>query len=92
MNREPLVEDIVRLIYDRIRAAGNDHVWIHLVPEEAALTRARELGAWSPDQPLFGVPFAVKDNIDMEGLPTTAEIVQPTLTCRGELQAPFRRL
>lgn len=65
-------EDIVRLIYDRIHSAGNDHVWIHLIPEEAALKRARELGTRSPDRPLYGVPFAVKDNIDVEGLPTTA--------------------
>jgi allophanate hydrolase len=65
-------EDIVQAIYDRITAAGDDHVWIHLVPEEAALKRARELGAWSPDRSLFGIPFAVKDNIDVEGLPTTA--------------------
>ena len=65
-------EDIVRLIYDRIRAAGDDHVWIYLVPEEVALKCARELGAWSPDRTLFGIPFAVKDNIDVEGLPTTA--------------------
>ena len=65
-------EDIVRLIYERIRAAGDDHVWICLVPEEAAVQRARELGTWSPDRPLFGIPFAVKDNIDVEQLPTTA--------------------
>jgi allophanate hydrolase len=65
-------EDIVRLTYDRIKAAGDDSVWIYLVPEEAALERARQLGSWSPDRPLFGVPFAVKDNIDVEGLATTA--------------------
>src|SRR5579862_8288574 len=65
-------EDIVRRIYERIKAAGDDHVWIHLVPEKAALERARELGAWSPDRHLFGIPFAVKDNIDVAGLPTTA--------------------
>ena len=65
-------EDLIRLIYDRIRAAGDDHVWIYLVPEEAALKCARELSAWSPGRPLFGIPFAVKDNFDVEGLPTTA--------------------
>jgi allophanate hydrolase len=65
-------EDIVRLIYDRISGAGDDHAWICLVPEEIALKRARELGVWSPDRPLFGIPFAVKDNTDVEGLPTTA--------------------
>lgn len=64
-------EDIVGLVYDRIKAAGEDHVWICLVPEETALQRARELGAWSADRPLFGIPFAVKDSIDVEGLPTT---------------------
>jgi allophanate hydrolase len=64
-------EDIVRLIYAKISAAGDDHVWICLVPEEAALERARELKTWSADRPLFGIPFAVKDSIDVEGLPTT---------------------
>lgn len=65
-------EDIVRLVYSRIGAAGDDHVWIHLIPEEQALDYARQLGDWSSDRALFGVPFAVKDNIDVAGLPTTA--------------------
>jgi allophanate hydrolase len=65
-------EDIVRLVYRRIAEAGDDSVWISLVPQEIALERARALGSWSPERPLFGVPFAVKDNIDVEGLATTA--------------------
>ena len=63
---------MVSLVYRKIKAAGDDHVWIYVVPEDAALAYARELGEWSPDRPLFGVPFAVKDNIDVEGIPTTA--------------------
>lgn len=50
-------------------------VWIHLETKDSALQRARELvGKW-PDRnrlpPLFGVPFSVKDSIDIAGLPTT---------------------
>jgi allophanate hydrolase len=84
-------EDIVRLIYHRINSAGDDHVWIYLVPQEAALQRARELAAWSPDQPLFGIPFAVKDNIDVAGIPTTAGCPAfsyvPTLTASAVQKA-----
>ncbi len=69
--------DLVAAIYDRIAARGEDAVWITLVPREAALARATELmqglRALPPeDMPLWGVPFAVKDNIDAAGLPTTA--------------------
>jgi len=49
-------------------------VWITLVSRQQALDRAKELEALpSPSTlPLFGIPFAVKDNFDVEGLPTTA--------------------
>ena len=48
-------------------------VWIHPLPEAALLARARELEARAPaDLPLYGIPFAVKDNLDVAGLPTTA--------------------
>jgi allophanate hydrolase len=65
-------EAVLAEVYDRVEASRGNLVWIHLVPRDAALARAREQsrGAW--DRPLWGIPFAVKDNIDVEGLPTTA--------------------
>lgn len=53
-----------------------DPVWIGVVPEPAVLKRARSLDACTAAErarlPLFGLPFAVKDNIDLAGVPTTA--------------------
>ena len=66
--------EVVRDIYARIREMGERPVWITLVSEEASLARARELEgvADSTALPLYGIPFAVKDNFDVAGLPTTA--------------------
>jgi len=70
--------DIVRAVYARIRSCNAGGIWITLVPEEQALAAAAALQEYisprlGPDQlPLYGVPFAVKDNIDVSGLPTTA--------------------
>jgi len=46
-------------------------VWISRFTDCELLARAEELKPRS-DLPLYGVPFAVKDNIDVAGLPTTA--------------------
>ncbi|QMV18383.1 allophanate hydrolase [Granulicella sp. 5B5] len=66
-------EAVVKQAYDRIETEGLHPVWISVVPRETALARAREL-ATKPlaELPLYGIPFAVKDNIDVAGLPTTA--------------------
>ena len=66
-------EDVVREAYRRIRAADDPGIFISLLPLEAALERARALGRFDPEaMPLWGAPFAIKDNIDLAGLPTTA--------------------
>jgi len=65
--------DVIAAIYDRM-GHPTDPVWISVVPREKALSRARKLerDPVGPVRPLYGVPFAIKDNIDLAGLPTTA--------------------
>jgi allophanate hydrolase len=64
----------VTRIYDEIERTGEQPVWISLVPRKEALARAHALEAdeVSRKLPLHGVPFAVKDNFDVAGIPTTA--------------------
>ena len=60
----------------RIAAAGEDHVWISRVTDDALRARAAALDAEATQRrarlPLFGIPFAVKDNIDVAAMATTA--------------------
>lgn len=63
-------EAVVAEAFRRLEAADDPGIFIHPA-REAALAAARALG--SPDgRPLWGIPFAVKDNIDVAGMPTTA--------------------
>lgn len=66
---------LVHEIYRRIASRGDDHVWLYLLPLEDALQRAQALEARHAQGealPLYGLPYGVKDNIDVAGWPTTA--------------------
>jgi allophanate hydrolase len=67
-------QDIVRQVYAALRSLGDPAVFIYVVPEAEALERAEQLSRLAPESrgALFAIPFAVKDNIDVAGLPTTA--------------------
>jgi allophanate hydrolase len=55
------------------RAHADPAIWITRLPDDDVLAQARKLQDEGPrGRPLWGVPFAVKDNIDVVGLPTTA--------------------
>ena len=65
----------VRAAYAAIGAAGRPEVWIMLRPASEALAEAAEIDARvmdGADLPLAGLVAAVKDNIDVAGMPTTA--------------------
>jgi allophanate hydrolase len=64
--------EIIREVYRRIRDHSDKAVWIHLISEQASLARAASLGPYRHGLPLFGIPFAIKDNIDLANVPTTA--------------------
>jgi len=64
--------DIVARSYARIRAHHDPAIFITLRNEEDVLAEAKALDGADQALPLFGVPVAVKDNIDVGGLPTSA--------------------
>ncbi len=61
---------VVDEAFARLAAADDPGIFLHAAPE-AARAQAQALG--QPDgRPLWGIPFVVKDNIDVAGMPTTA--------------------
>ncbi|MGH7269977.1 MAG: amidase family protein, partial [Polyangiaceae bacterium] len=72
-DRDPL--DVLREIAATVEKEAKPGIWIERVPEGELQARAVDLKARrdaGERLPLYGVPFAVKDNIDVEGMATTA--------------------
>ncbi|OKI30912.1 allophanate hydrolase [Streptomyces sp. CB03911] len=79
----------VREAYRRIEAADRPEVWIGLRPRDEVEREAAEVDARraaGAHLPLAGTVFAVKGNIDLAGLPTTAGC--PSFAYLPEADAP----
>ncbi|MHB1187424.1 allophanate hydrolase [Thiobacillus sp.] len=64
-----LVEELLA----RMTGEDTHHIWISRLDADALRAHARNLeGKDIASLPLYGIPFAIKDNIDLAGLPTTA--------------------
>lgn len=64
--------EVIDEIFDRLAAVDDPAIFIHLRDRAELRAEAAELGPFDPARPLWGIPFAVKDNIDVAEIPTTA--------------------
>ncbi|MDR6293142.1 MULTISPECIES: allophanate hydrolase [Inquilinus] len=76
---------VVDIAFRRLRAADDPGIFIATADPAALHAEADALGAFDPARPLWGVPVAIKDNIDVAGLPTTAAC--PDFAYRPEADA-----
>jgi len=64
---------VIEQILAKIDASRDENIWLTVLDSEQLQPYLAALEQREPGElPLYGIPFAIKDNIDLAGLPTTA--------------------
>ena len=82
--------DVVDQVLDSIADRGDDGTWITVLDRSELMVRAKELEQHRIRHalPLFGIPFGVKDSIDVGRRPDHAGL--PGLRLPGDRHRPGR--
>ncbi len=72
-NKTTTPEQVIDHLLKRCKETSDHNIWIKLLSRDQIQEYLDKISNQSPDTlPLFGIPFAIKDNIDLENIPTTA--------------------
>ena len=81
---------VVEEVYRRIAGVDDPGIFIDLFDKAEVLAAATVLKGLDRSLPLWGVPFAIKDNIDVAGHPTTAACPAFTYVAKEDAAAVAR--
>ncbi len=73
MDKKLTPRELIIQVKERIKENAYNPIWIHVLSEKELEPYLTRLEAADPSTlPLYGIPFSIKDNIDLEGIATTA--------------------
>jgi allophanate hydrolase len=73
LNADITLSEVISYVKSQIEKYQNNNIWIYTLSDEELEKYIKNLESKEiKDLPLYGIPFAIKDNINLVDIPTTA--------------------